>query len=349
MKNTVYKSCFYALLAAFLFSLNAPFSKLLLADLSPILMAALLYLGAGLGMSLLYFLQGTPLHRREAKLTRKELPFVLGMIALDIAAPIFMMLGLLRTSAAAAALLGNFEIVATALIAMLLFREAIGRRLWGALILITAGCLFLSIGDIANLSFSSGSLFILMAGLCWGFENNCTRMLSLKNPMEIVILKGFGSGLISLIISLTTEKTAFPVIPVFAACLLGFISYGLSIFFYVLAQRDLGAARTSALYAAAPFLGVLLSFLLLHEKLTAAFFIALLLFGIGAYLASDSKHKHIHTHALVTHEHRHNHDDEHHTHFHEEGVKGEHSHSHTHSPLTHTHNHTPDLHHTHSH
>ncbi|SHO43413.1 DMT family transporter [Anaerocolumna xylanovorans] len=349
MKNSSHPSYLYAILAAFLFSLNSPFSKLLLEKIPPALMAALLYLGAGFGMTFLYLLQRTSHHKKEARLTKQELPFILGMIFLDIAAPILLMSGLTKTSAANASLLGNFEIAATALIAFFVFKEAIGKRLWEALLLITAGCLILSVSDIRSFALSSGSLLVLLASICWGLENNCTRMLSLKSPMEIVILKGFGSGLGSLIISLATEKPSFHMPSVLAACLLGFVSYGLSIFFYVMAQRELGAARTGAYYAFAPFIGVFLSFLLFRERLTLSFLAALLLFGLGAYLASSERHKHLHTHAAITHEHRHSHDDGHHDHYHEESVKGEHSHIHTHAPLTHAHSHTPDLHHTHTH
>lgn len=349
MKNSPRSSYLYAILAAFLFSLNSPFSKLLLEELSPAFLAALLYLGAGIGMSLFYLSRRSSLRKKEAKLTKKELPFILGMILLDIAAPILLMFGLTMTSAADASLLGNFEIVATALIALAVFGEAIGKRLWGALILITAGCLILSFQDIRNFSFTSGALPVLLASICWGFENNCTRMLSLKSPMEIVIIKGIGSGMGALIISLVMERPSFSLPLAGAACLLGFISYGLSIYFYVNAQRVLGAARTGAFYAFAPFLGVMLSFLLFREKLTAAFFAALFVFALGAYLASSEKHRHLHTHTALTHEHRHRHDDGHHDHSHPVPVKGEHSHPHTHAPLTHTHSHTPDLHHTHSH
>lgn len=349
MKNSARPSYYYAILAAFLFSLNSPFSKLLLEKLPPTLMASLLYLGAGIGMTFLYLIKGASRRNLEAGLTKQELPFILGMIVLDIAAPIFLMFGLTRTSAANASLLGNFEIVATALIAFMVFKEAINKRLWIALLFITGGCLFLSVNDIRSFNLSAGTLFVLMASLCWGLENNCTRMLSLKNPMEIVILKGFGSGLGSLAISLLTEKPSFRMPFIFAACILGFVSYGLSIFFYVLAQRELGAARTGAYYAFAPFLGVLLSFFIFRERLSLSFFAALLLFGLGAYLASSEKHRHLHTHSAITHEHRHSHEDGHHDHYHEEPVKGEHSHMHNHAPLTHNHSHNSDLHHIHSH
>lgn len=350
MRLINHSSIFYAILAALLFSLSSPFSKILLEKLPPTQMAAMLYLGAGLGMSVLYILHSKGrTSEKEARLTKKELPYILGMILLDVAAPVFLMLGLTRTTAASASLLGNFEVVATALIALVVFQEVIGKRLWWSIFLICFGCLILSLEDMTGFTFSSGSLFVLMASICWGFENNCTRMLSLKNPMEIVILKGFGSGFGALLICFITGNIALHIPFIAAACFLGFISYGLSIFFYVRAQRDLGAARTGAYYAFAPFLGVLLSVIVNKETLTMVFFIALLFFGAGVYLASSEKHKHVHTHSPLVHEHRHSHDDGHHTHSHSEQIKGEHSHSHSHAPLTHEHPHTPDLHHTHSH
>lgn len=350
MKYINHSSIFYAILAALLFSLSSPFSKILLEKLPPTQMAAMLYLGAGIGMSFVYILSRQNTHFvKEARLTKKELPYILGMILLDVAAPVFLMIGLTMTTAASASLLGNFEVVATALIALVVFKEVIGKRLWWSISLICFGCLILSVENIASFSFSSGSLFVLMASICWGFENNCTRMLSLKNPMEIVILKGFGSGFGALLICFITGGITLHIPSIAAACLLGFFSYGLSIFFYVRAQRDLGAARTGAYYAFAPFLGVLLSVLINNESLNMVFLIALLFFGAGVYLASSEKHKHIHTHSLLVHEHRHSHDDRHHTHTHSEQIKGEHSHPHSHDPLTHEHTHTPDLHHTHSH
>lgn len=300
-------------------------------------------------MILLHLITRTSDRGQEARLTKKELPYILGMIFLDIAAPILLMFGLTKTSAANASLLGNFEIVTTALIAGFIFKETIGNRLWKALLLITAGCLILSLNDIRSLAFSSGSLLVLAASVCWGFENNCTRMLSLKSPMEIVILKGCASGIGAFLISIVTERITPRISFVLAAFVLGFISYGLSIFFYVLTQRDLGAARTGAFYAVAPFLGVLLSFLIFHGRLSFGFFISLLLFLAGAYLASSERHRHQHVHASLTHEHRHSHNDGHHYHNHEESVTGEHSHVHTHVSLTHSHSHTPDLHHTHNH
>lgn len=343
------KPIFWALLAALCYGLSAPVAKLLLVELSPTFMAALLYLGAGLGMLAVNMFQGEEGKKQEASVTRKDLPFIVAMVALDIAAPIFLMLGLSKTNPATVSLLNNFEIVATTMIALILFKEAVGKRMWVAIGFILVGSLLLSIKDFSHFSFSLQALLVLLACLCWGFENNCTRMLSLKNPMQIVIIKGLGSGLGALAIAFFTHSIGIHFKFIMIALLLGFVSYGLSIYFYILAQRHLGAARTSSYYAFAPFIGVGLSFIVFKEMPSPSFFIALAIMAVGAYFTVSEKHKHVHQHTSITHEHRHRHGDGHHTHTHEESVHGEHSHFHTHEETTHSHAHLPDLHHVHEH
>lgn len=276
-----------AILAAALYALNAPASKLLLDTVSPAMMAAFLYLGAGAGMlavgAVRKALEKAP---SEHCLTRRDLPYTVGMVALDIAAPIFLMLSLTRTASANVSLLNNFEIVATSLIALMVFKEAVSRRLWLAIGLITLSSVVLSMEGADSFQFSTGSLFVLLACVCWGFENNCSRMISDSDPLEIVVVKGFGSGLGSLIIAFISGETlpALRLIPIIL--LLGFVSYGLSIFFYVYAQRILGAALTSAFYAVAPFIGVILSLVIFRELPGARFFIALIIMAAGAYFAA---------------------------------------------------------------
>lgn len=281
------RSIGWALLAAALYAISTPVSKLLLQDVAPTMMAGLLYLGAGIGMFLLGLVRrGVKALPQESHLTRRDLPYTVGMVLLDIAAPICLMVGLTRTTSANASLLNNFEIVATALIALMVFGEKISRRLWLAIGLITLSSMILSFEDAASLDFSFGSLFVLAACVCWGFENNCTRMMSASDPLEIVVIKGFGSGLGSLVLALALGESLPPlrVLPVVLG--LGFVAYGLSIFFYVYAQRRLGAAKTSAYYAVAPFIGVLLSRLILKEAFTQVFLIALAIMMAGAYFAS---------------------------------------------------------------
>lgn len=350
MKSKKWQAIGFAVLAAALYGISAPTSKALLKELPPTLMAALLYLGAGLGMLLINAFQVmTKKVKSEATMTKKEMPFVVGMILLDIAAPLFLMIGLTKTTSANASLLNNFEIVATSLIALFIFKEAIGKRMWGAIALITLSSIILSFSDIGSFSFSLGSIFVLLACVSWGFENNCTRMLSLKDPLQVVVIKGFGSGIGSLILFLTLDLKQVPVSYVLATLILGFVAYGMSIFFYIKAQRELGAARTSAYYAVAPFIGVLISWVVLREPISIQFLVALGVMILGTYYAVTEAHEHSHRHLKETHTHKHSHDDGHHTHHHSYEVVGEHSHEHTHDEMVHDHAHMPDLHHRHEH
>ena len=277
------KAVFLAVLAAALYALNSPLSKLLLQSVPPTMMAGFLYIGAGAGMAALGLIRKQS-GIKEKRLAKKDLPFTLGMIVLDIAAPIFLMIGLSGTAAANVSLLNNFEIAATSLIAMLIFKEKVSRQLWIAIGFITLACIMLSVEDVSCFHFSIGSLFVLMACICWGMENNCTRRLSSADPLEIVVIKGLCSGTGSVLIGLVIGED-FPAFPdILKIMLLGFVAYGLSIYFYVYAQRDLGAAKTSAYYAVAPFIGVLLSFVIFQEIPGIPFFIALIIMITGTWM-----------------------------------------------------------------
>ena len=285
MKQT--KPILFAVLAAALYALNSPFSKILLTGLSPTMLAALLYLGAGRGMLAVGFLQkraGTA--GKEKPLTKKELPYTVGMVVLDIMAPISLMSGLMMTTAANASLLNNFEIVATSLIALFLFREKISKRLWLGIAFVTVASILLSVEDYSSFSFSAGSFFVLLACVFWGFENNCTRKLSSKNPLEIVVIKGFGSGTGSLVIAAALGEFCANLPYMLLALLLGFFTYGLSILFYIYAQRYLGAAKTSAYYAVSPFMGAVLSLAIFRQIPSISFLTALFVMALGTYFVS---------------------------------------------------------------
>ena len=289
-QKTAMGGIFLAVLAAALYAINSPFSKLLLEYMPSTLMAGFLYIGAGLGMGVIALIRKVKkMERAEEKITKADLPYTVAMIALDIAAPICLLLGLPYTTAANAALLNNFEIVATAVIALMIFKEKISVRLWLGILFVTLSCALLSFEDIASLQFSVGSLFILLACVCWGVENNCTRKLSKKDPLEIVLLKGVFSGLGSVIIGLCLGERVTVLWSVFAVLGVGFVAYGLSIFFYVYAQRKLGAARTSAYYAIAPFIGTVLSLAIFRELPKYTYFIALGLMIVGAWLCSSDE------------------------------------------------------------
>lgn len=290
MKNKTSIGIALAILAAALYAINSPFSKLLLEYMPSTLMAGFLYLGAGLGMGVVaIYRKISKREHTEQRITRADLPYTIAMIVLDIAAPIFLLLGLSYTTAANASLLNNFEIVATALIALAVFKEKISKRLWSGIGFVVVSCGILSFEDISSLKFSFGSLFILLACICWGVENNCTRRLSSKDPLEIVLLKGIFSGLGSLIIGLVIGESVTQLWSVLAVLAVGCVAYGFSIFVYVYAQRLLGAARTSAYYAVSPFIGALLSLIIFREVPTYTFYIALVLMGIGAWLCSSDE------------------------------------------------------------
>lgn len=289
-KNPVKSGICLALFAAALYAINSPLSKLLLDYLPPTLMAGFLYVGAGVCMLALALLRKVrKTERAETKLTKRELPYIVAMILLDIAAPVCLLLGLKSTTAANASLLNNFEIVATAVIALVVFKEKINFRLWLGILFITISCMVLSFEDLSSLQFSYGSLLILLACVCWGFENNCTKKISSKDPLEIVLLKGIFSGLGSLLVGFIIGERITVLWSVFAVIGVGFVAYGLSIFFYVHAQRILGAARTSAYYAVSPFIGTLLSLVIFREIPHYTYFIALALMIIGAWLSSQDK------------------------------------------------------------
>lgn len=281
------KATLFAILAAALYAINAPISKLLLVELPPTMMAALLYLGAGFGLLIVGGIQKSLGNEQdEQPLAKKDLPYTIGMVVLDIAAPIFLMIGLSSTTAANVSLLNNFEIVATSIIAMCVFKEVISKRLWIGILLITISSVILSVKDTSSFSFSFGSIFILLACICWGLENNCTRMISERNPLQIVVIKGFFSGIGSMIIAVILRETTSNIGYIVMALCLGFVAYGLSIFFYIYAQRDLGAAKTSAYYAVAPFMGVFLSFIVFKETPVISFMTAFIIMLIGTYFAA---------------------------------------------------------------
>lgn len=318
MEKNKLKAIMFAFLAAVFYAINVPISKVLLQYVGPTTMAALLYLGAGIGIGMMSLFNKKDREKAES-LTKAELPYIVGMIVLDIAAPIFLMLGISYGSSANASLLGNFEIVATTVIALILFKEAVTKRLWLAIGLITLSSILLSFEGTDSFHFSYGSLLVIMATVCWGLENNCTRELSSKSTYQIVMLKGLCSGLGALVIALI-KRESFPGIGYIAIALaLGFVAYGLSIFMYVRAQNVLGAAKTSAYYAVNPLIGALLAFVFLSESLSWMYVIALIVMAIGSALVvvdtfirqHDHEHQHTftHSHGGSTHTHtvRHSH------------------------------------------
>ena len=342
-----------AILASVLFGASTPFSKLLLGQIEPLLLAGLLYLGSGTGLALWLGMRRLVIkpEHREAGLKLHDVPWLAAAIlAGGIVAPIFLMLGLAVTPASSASLLLNLEGVLTALLAWFVFKENFDKRVLLGMAAILAGGLLLSWQSGPALGVPWGALAIAGACLGWGIDNNLTRKVSAADPAQIAAIKGLVAGSVNVSLAIIAG-TRIPAVPHIAlAGLLGFLSYGVSLSCFVLALRHIGTARTGAYFSTAPFIGAALSLVVLHEHGSALFWIAGGLMVIGIWLHLTEKHTHQHRHEPTSHEHLHWHD-EHHQHEHSPlDPPGEpHSHVHHHEELVHSHRHYPDLHHRHGH
>lgn len=349
-----------ALLAALLFGASTPLAKMLLSDISPWLLAGLLYLGSGLGLTLLALLRRLVGHKTDAqaeRLATADLPWLAGAIlAGGVAAPVLLMIGLAGVSGAAASLLLNAEGVFTALLAWFAFRENFDRRIALGMLAIVAGAVLLS-WTPGELSWRDAlsPLAILGACLCWGIDNNLTRKVSLSDPVRIAASKGLAAGLVNLTLALVLGIGALPTPTLLVqAGLVGFFGYGLSLVLFVMALRGLGSARAGAYFSAAPFVGAALSIPLLGEQPTLRLLAAGGLMAFGLWLHLTERHDHAHDHGETDHAHSHRHDDPHHQHSHAPGEEpvppdAAHVHWHRHAPLRHSHPHYPDSHHRHAH
>ena len=342
-----------ALASAALFGASTPLAKLLLGQgVGPWLLAGLLYLGSGTGLTSVQLARrvcGVP--AAEAPLRSADLPWlILVVVAGGAIGPVLLMIGLSMTSASSSALLLNVEGLATMAIAWVVFREYVDRRLLLGAAAILVGAATLSWrGGPAGIG--AGALAIVGACLAWGVDNNLTRKLSAADPVEIAAIKGLVAGAVNLALALGPAGATLPsAATVAAAAVVGFFGYGVSLALFVLALRHLGAARTGAYFSTAPFIGAALSLALLREPLTPQLGVAAVLMGVGVWLHLTEQHAHEHTHEAGEHEHRHVHD-AHHQHAHgPRDPPGEpHTHRHGHAPLTHAHPHYPDLHHRHGH
>lgn len=342
----------FALTSAVLFGASTPFAKLLLGNgITPWLLAGLLYLGSGVGLTIMLIVRrALALGGSEASLTAADLPWlVLIVISGGVVGPLLLMVGLASAPASSASLLLNLEGLATMVIAWIVFRENVDRRLMFGAAAILSGAILLSWQGGPS-GFGLGSLAISGACLAWGIDNNLTRRLSASDPSQIAIIKGLAAGTANLALALMAGAYLPSAREIAGAALIGFLGYGVSLMLFVLGLRHLGAARTGAYFSSAPFVGALLSIAIFSEPLTLHFIGAGVLMAVGLYLHLVEVHQHEHTHEAMEHEHRHIHD-AHHQHAHSpDDPPGEpHSHRHRHEPLTHWHAHYPDLHHRHSH
>jgi drug/metabolite transporter (DMT)-like permease len=349
--TTAWPGAASAIGSAALFGASTPLAKWLLGDgAQPLMLAGLFYLGSGIGLTLLQLVRFGMRHRSsEAPLRRSDLPRLAAAVLLGGAlAPALLLIGLNSTSASAAALLLNLEGVATMGIAWLVFRENVDRRLLLGALAIVAGALALSWSG--GVTAGAGALLIVAACVAWGMDNNLTRGLSAADPVQITLIKGLVAGSVNFSLALGTGANMLGWQQTLGALAVGFFGYGVSLVLFVRALRLLGAARTSAYFSTAPFIGALIAVALFYEPVTVALVAAAVLMGAGVYLHLHESHLHDHIHEDMEHEHQHEHDS-HHQHRHSalDPAGKPHTHRHRHAPMMHAHPHYPDLHHRHDH
>lgn len=340
-----------ALLAALLFGASTPVVKLLSVDVGGNAGAALLYLGSGVGLLVLLLikrLRGQPI----APIPHTaRLRFVGAIVAGGVVAPVLLLLGLRLTQASTASLLLNLEGVLTAVIAWVVFRENVDRRVLVGMACIVVGGVVISFTPGGGIGFDEGAVFIALACLGWAIDNNLTQAAASADPLLVAGLKGLVAGVVNSVMAMVLPQP-LPAVDVGALLLLvGFGGYGLSLAFFVMGLRHLGTARTGAYFGAAPFVGALASVLLLDEAWGWRLLVAAALMAAGLWLHLTEEHIHEHAHEALEHDHEHTHD-AHHQHAHVDGIEAgdtPHSHPHRHEPMVHSHTHTPDLHHRHGH
>jgi drug/metabolite transporter (DMT)-like permease len=343
-----------ALLAALLFGASTPLAKVLLHDVSPGLLAGLLYAGSGIGLLLVLALRSL---RPGAMASPLRLPPIADLawwagaiLAGGVAAPVLLLLGLRQLGAAQTSLLLNLEGVLTALLAWFVFRENFDRRIAIGMAAIVLGGIVLSWDPAGAAGWFFGALLVAGACGCWALDNNLTRKVAAHDALIIACVKGLVAGLVNLSVA-QLRGAHWPTLgESCAALVVGFLGYGVSLALFVVALRQLGAARTGAYFSLAPFFGAALAIGLQGERVSVALLLAGALMAVGVWLHLTERHLHEHTHEPLEHEHSHRHD-AHHQHQHAFAWDGRepHTHRHAHERLVHAHAHYPDIHHRHPH
>jgi len=342
----------YILVSAALFGISPPLAKLLVKDIPPVALAGLLYLGSFLGLTIYSIGRGIVSNENmeSTNLQRGDYPWLFGaVLSGGIIAPICLMFGLSQISGFTTSLLLNLEGIFTAVIAVIIFKEKAGTRLWLALMCMTAAGVFLTWDPSQGRFNFLGPLLVILSMVCWGIDNNLTRNISSRNPIQISRIKGIASGLVSIFLAYTLGIKIQWDVSILYALLLGSFSYGISLVFFIKALEGLGAFRTGVYFNLAPFIGAVTSLILLQEWIGWVMFPALMLTVAGVWIVSTEKHLHLHLHQAVVHTHLHNHKDVHHNHEHIGIVDEPHVHEHKHPEENHIHSHWPDAHHRHEH
>ncbi|MHA2363503.1 MAG: DMT family transporter [Candidatus Hodarchaeales archaeon] len=339
-----------ALLSAILFGLSTPLSKILLDSIPAVQLAGFLYLGTALILTPTFLRDFNSMKLlMEAPSSQLSILYVTGAVFFGgILGPILLLIGLSMTFAGTAALLLNFETVATAIIAYLFFKEHLSKITWIANIGVFLSGIILSFeGEIQGFI---GAIFIMCAGICWGLDNNFTAKIDCISPIQCTFIKGLGAG----IVNISLGYLLLPQLPqmtfILLALIIGAFSYGISIVLYITSAQQIGATRSQMVFASGPFWGLGFSILLLNEGISINQIIAVLILIISLSLLFRDYHEHEHFHPYQSHKHSFNNSDPHHSQIQPDNQNAETKNEwHVHQPTSHSHTHLPDLHHRHDH
>ena len=346
----MYSGQFLAILSAALFGVSPVLCKLVIGDMSPALLAGLLYLGSGIGLLILLLFQGkNPVEELRRLPSKHRLALIGSVISGGIVAPLFLAYGVKLGTASEVSLLLNFETVATTFIAWLVFKEHVGSSVWGGKAFILLGTFLVVLKSEGTFAFSGAGLLIILACVFWGIDNNLTRDIEEMSATVLASIKGLCSGTFNIVLALIFSAGTVTIHQVTGSLLIGAMSYGLSLVCFIESLRKIGSSRTSTYFAVGPFIGTFLAVLVLGERPPMAFWFATLSMIAGILLLYREMHGHIHSHEMLNHTHKHVHD-EHHHHDHPATTATEpHEHHHVHEPVIHSHVHWPDIHHRHQH
>jgi drug/metabolite transporter (DMT)-like permease len=339
-----------AIISAILFGLSPVACKAIVGDMPALLLAGLLYLGSGVGLTGIVLGQKPDIWGILRALSRRQSINLAGAIlAGGVVAPLFLAYGIRYGTATEVSLLLYFETVATTMLAYLLFHEHIGLRTWLGKVFIIVASILVIVSGSNDLQISVPGLSVLAACLLWGLDNNLTRELESIPASLLACMKGWIAGIFNVTIALLLFESSVTTLQVSGVLFIGALSYGASLLFFIKALREIGAARTSTWFASGPLIGSLLSVIVLGERPPGEYWLAALIMLSGMFFLYGEKHRHLHQHEAINHAHTHTHD-EHHHHEHDDGeLEENHNHIHVHESITHAHIHWPDIHHRHLH
>lgn len=336
------------LLSGLLFGIATPFSKILLDNLNSFQLAGLLYLGAGIAMVPAIMKTGSPV---MLLFSRRNVGRTIGIVLFGgLLGPLLLLMGLQAANAASVSIWLNMELVATAILGVLVFKDSLDKLTWIGVALTVLAGVITSFGE--GISGLASALLIAAACFCWGIDNHLTALTDGATPHAVTFVKGVVAGTVNLLIGISISDGSAAAGSILGALAVGAFSYGLSIVLYVTAAQNIGATRGQILFSTAPLWGVILCYAFFQDTFHWTHIVSIVLLTLAVVVINMVSHAHPHTHDIIEHIHYHKHNDGHHTHSHEDGsisANRGHSHLHVHNALTHEHPHYPDLHHRHKH